>query len=419
VLVLLTLSAVSISTPSTGDDGDLDELIWSISDSPVTLDSSIEINQTTRLTIEAGVEVRLGLNVTILVRGELHVLGTEVAPVRFVPNTSMQVESRFWGDLLLHSDSADREHIVRWAEFHNADNGLLASSANVSVEDCVFDTCRNGILARSDAVIEVVRSQFNNSSAAGIEWQTGAEGFASSCTFSDNHLGIYCYDGGVPLVTDCTFTGNDHHMSFALGSNATVVRCALDNSSAEPIECYWRSSPQLTDVTLEEPEGLRVFLRDGCRPRFLRGVNVTLMTVDATDDASFATVLRAITVIVKDDKGKRLEEANVTIRGTSGDLLFKGRTLGDGRIADALMVNMTFSDTGDIYRENPQCVLVEFKGFNQTFYFDESDLTRNGVLVLELDISRTEPAGPGIWIWLLLLLVVVISAGVAVIVRRR
>ena len=89
--VFLTMLAVALlfllisSIPSsTAQEEDLEVITWAIDDSPIVLDESMEVPINTLLKVEAGVEVRLGLNVTILVRGELKVLGTEGAPVRFV-----------------------------------------------------------------------------------------------------------------------------------------------------------------------------------------------------------------------------------------------------------------------------------------------------------------------------------------------
>jgi hypothetical protein len=423
---LLTISTVALLLattiaipPSSAQGDELEVITWTKDDSPIVLNETVEIPKDTALDIEPGVEVRLGVNVSIVIRGELRALGTQEQPIRFGPKATGVLVPRMWGNVSLHTLPQGREHVVKWTEFSGADAGLLLSSANVSVDDCIFYACRNGILAMAQSNVEVYRSNFNGSSAAGIEWNNGAGGLASDCTFENNNVGVYCFDGGVPLLTDCTFTVNNHHLSFALGSNATVVGCSLADSNAEVIECYWSSAPVLEDVTITGVDGPRIFLFDSCRPRFLRGINITAITVSASDAASYATKLMEITILVRNDAGKVLRGANITVLGASGDVLFEGATKEDGRVRQAVMANFTYSSSGGLDRENPQNVTVEWGGYTQTFFVDPRDLTDNNVLVLELAISKTEPEGSGIWLWILLLIVVLVSAGLAMATRRR
>ncbi len=422
-LVALTL-AISFPDlpiqPSSAQGGELDVIRWTRGDSPIVLNESFEVPADSVLEIEAGVEVRFGRDVGIEVRGELRALGTETDGIRFVPDSDNASVPRMWADVRLHTLPDDRRHLIRNATFEGADAGLLIGSANASVAGCVYQQCRYGIIARGDSFVEVDGSLFSNCSAVGMEWEMGAGGFASECVFQSCNVGVYCFEGSAPLITDSAFIDNYHHLSFAEGSNATVTRCTLENATAEHFECYWSSSPLFEDVVIEEPDGSRVFLREGSRPKFLGGTLVTSLQVDGTDVASYVVSMMRITVQVRDDEERRLAGANVTIVGASGDELFRGTTLGDGTIPDAVMANYTHSSSGGLDRENPQNVTVEWRGLVRSFHVDPRDLTADNVLVLELPASSPE-GEDDLWVWLVLsmLLVAVLASLAAVAARRR
>ena len=273
-LLLLVAIILSVLPPAfsldhaTAQGDDLEELRWTTIDSPFVLASSVEIEPGVRLVIEAGVEVRFDEGAGLQVRGALTVEGTEARPVRFLPNTTGAIEPDYWADVRLMPERTDLESTLEWAEFQGADSGLLVSSARAVVGHCTFTKNRYGVLARGSANVEVTDCDFLNNSVLGLEWESGAEGFAEGCAFEENVVGVYCYQNVSPRVRDCEFRANYHHLSFAKGGNATVESCVLLNSSAEAVECYWNSSPLFRDVTFSEPDETTLFLRHDSRPRF-------------------------------------------------------------------------------------------------------------------------------------------------------
>ena len=417
VIALALLSLAIASFPSTAED-DLTEERWTKEMSPIVLNVSIEIGEGTRLVIEAGVEVRLAENVGIQVKGELSVEGTEAEPVRFVPDTEGVVGPSMWADLRLHAKSAGHEHVIRWAIFKGADAAILVASTNASVEDCFFDTCRYGILARAEAVLDVTRSTFFNCSALGLEWETRATGVASDCTFDLNRVAVYCDQNVTPLIEDCTFTGNYHHLSFSRGSNATVRRCVLSGAIAEHLECYSDSSPLFEDVTILDAGDAMIVLRERCRPRFVEGTPISSVRVENLDEASYAISLSRIIVEVSDDGGDLLEGANVTISGASGQQFSRGTTGPGGRTANALMSLYTVNSTGGLDMENPHRVDVEWKGHSQIYYVDPRDVDSDRVLFLELATSQSV-ADLGGWYILVIAMTSVIVAVLTTLRWRR
>ena len=417
--IALLLATIPFIPPTSAQGDGPEVLTWTKADSPIVLDTSYEVPEDTVLEIEAGVEVRLDQGAGIEARGELRANGTSEEPVRFVANGSGAVAPSMWGSIRLHGLPDDRDHEFRWAVFEGADTGLLLGSAWAFVNECTFDTCRYGIIARADSFLTVFNSTFVNNSAVGLDFEDGSNGSVWYCSFERNVVGVYLFEAPAPTVYYCDFVGNYHHLSFAVGSNATIAYCTLQDSIAEPFECYWNSSPVFFDVIVEDPDVPRVFLRDGCRPQMVGGSLATSLRVDGHDDESYIISMMRIDVLVRDEEGNGLPEAEFRIVGASGDVLFWQYTDADGRFHNARMANYTHSSSGGLDRENPQTVTVEWRGYVKTFHVDPRDLNTNGVLVLELRTGQSEPVDD-LLIWILLMLaVVIISAGAAVAVRRR
>ena len=415
-LVISTLLLAVTPLPEvTGEDGwEPDHVItWSPDEGPIVIDETVDVDETTRLIIEAGVEVRFDPDTGINVKGHLRVEGTEGEPVMFTPNTTGPVVNDSWEGISLLSESTGRSHRVDHAMFQGAHTGLLVSSAEALVQDCTFDLNRYGMLARGIAEVEVRVCRFTNNSVLGLEFETGADGLVVDCEFEDNVVGIFCYKGSDPQIVNCVFRANYHHISFS-GSNGTVRSCTLRDAIAEAFECYDHSSPLLIDVIMEGLDDDGIHVRNASRPRMVGGTPVSQLGVDSKDNASYAIAMAWITVEVRDDDGKRLVEANVTLNGASGMTFSQGSTDDEGRLEEAMMSMYTLDSSGGLDRENPHMVNVEWRGHEQTFRVDPRDLDNDRVLKLEMDIGPPEPGGWGfIPNVLLLILISVIAISLA------
>ena len=396
-----------------GEDGWEPESVitWSPGDGPIVIDESIEIDETTRLVIEAGVEVRLDEGKGIQVKGHLLVQGTAQEPVLFTANdTSVPLGPDSWESIRLLSESAGRTHLVEHAMFQGARTGLLVSSTEALVQDCTFTLNRYGLVARGGAMVEVRSSDFINNSALGLEWEEGSGGLAVDCYFEDNVVGVYFYRSSTPQVVNCEFSANYHHASFANGSDGTIRSCTFRGAIAEAYECYDASSPLLVDVTIENQDDDGIHIRNDSRPRMVGGTPVSNMVVDSKDNGSYVIAMAWITVEVRGDDGKRLEEANVTVRGASGSLFTRGMTDGEGVLMNVLMSTYTVGLQGGHDLENPHTVVVEWRGHNQTFRVDPRDLNNDWVLVLEMDIDPPEPGGWGFVNKVVLIMLISVTA---------
>lgn len=416
-LIILALSALLMAMMPIqivpGENGwEPDNVItWSPDDGPIVIDESIEIDETTRLVIEAGVEVRLDKGKGIQVKGHLLVQGTAQEPVLFTANnTSVPLGPDSWESIRLLSESAGRTHQVQHAMFQGARTGLLVSSTGALVQDCTFTLGRYGLVARGGAQVEVRSSDFINNSALGLEWEDDSGGLAVDCYFEDNVVGVYFYKSSDPQVVNCEFSANYHHASFANGSDGTIRSCTFRGAIAEAYECYDASSPLLVDVTIANQDDDGIHIRDASRPRMVGGTSVSNLVVDSKDNASYVIAMTWISVEVRGDDGKRLEEANVTVSGASGSLFSKGTTDGEGVLEDVLMSTYTVGLRGGQDLENPHTVVVEWRGHNQTFRVDPRDLNNEWVLKLEMDIDPPEPGGWGFIPNVLLLMLISIVA---------
>ena len=333
------LMAASTATFSAGEDGwePASTITWRASDGPVVIDSSFEVDEDTRLVIEAGVQVLLDQGVGIQVKGHLDVRGTVDAPVLFTTNGTGPVAPDSWESVRLLSESAGRRHLVNHTFFGGARTGLQVSSASALVQDCTFTNNRYGLVARGGADVEVRTCEFINNSALGLEWEQASTGHAIGCTFTDNVVGAYWYEAPSPVVYNCEFTGNYHHVSFAGGSNGTVRSCTFRDAVGEAFECYDASSPLLDMVTIEGQEGEGIHIRNASRPRMVDGTPVSNLVVDSKDNASYVIAMVRVTVEVRGEDGKRLADANVTLSGASGAVFTRGITDGAGRLEGALM----------------------------------------------------------------------------------
>lgn len=412
ILTLLLLLSVlaALPAPTLGAPDDPVVIEWRVEDGPHVLNSTLVIPEDETLSMGPGVEVRLAEGASITVKGTLLINGTESDPVRIGSDTPGRPRPNSWGQVQLHALSAGNDHVVRWADFAGADTALSINAVDVTVEDCTFETCRYGILARAYADVNVHRSRFWNNTAAGLEWETGSVGSADDCDFVGNNVAVYCYDGATSEVLDSTFRRNYHHVSWAQNSSGALLRCELVNATAEAIECYWYSSPLIEDVLISGPVEQRVFLRESSRPRFIGGTPLTAVQVDTMDGASYAVAGMWITVEVQSDEGEPLKGANVTVRGASGDLFSNGTTAASGRLHRVFMARYTVSSSGGHEPENPHNVTVEWQGHRTWRLAEPADLTDDDVLVVELAISPPKRGTEIPWLMLLVGIVVLLAA---------
>ena len=200
ILIVLLIGLGVILEENRAEQWEPDEIItWTMADSPVVINESIEIDETTRLVIEPGVEVRLDHTMGILVIGHLQVRGTSDEPVIFTANDTGLLGPDSWESIRLVTESEDLVHQVEHAVFEGARTGLQISSSSAFVQDCSFTTNRYGMVVRGESSVEVRGCDFFNNSALGLEWEQNASGLAVDCSFIENVVGVYWYKTSDPV----------------------------------------------------------------------------------------------------------------------------------------------------------------------------------------------------------------------------
>ena len=417
-LVALLLATLAVpAAPTVRADAAPIYIDWKAEDGPKVINKSIEIAVGEVLRIGPGVVVRLDKGAGIQVKGTLLVEGTHDAPVLFQPNSTLPAEPKMWEEVRLHALSAGNEHRISWASFRGANSSLSIFSAQALVAHCTFELCRYGLVARADAWAGVSDSTFRNCSVLGAQWEGGSGGYARRCDFIDQRGGpaVYCNDRSAPDIRECNFTSNYHHVSCSQNSSATIAACTMVGSLAEAIECYWDATPLFEDVKVTGSKSNDLYLRNGSHPRFVGGTPpLSTWDVTSTGSDSWAVAGRWVTVEVVDLRGRPLAGANITMAGASGDVFSTAVTDAAGRAARVFMALYTMvpKGTGDL--EDPQRASVVWGNATENFTVTARDLTRDGVLVLSMDISHPEPAGEVPWAIYVVLVIVIVLLMVAI-----
>ena len=131
------------------------DTVWDAAGSPYIVNGTITImgtdgdDQVTTLTIEPGVEVRMGTNLLIQVGGynssdppgALNAVGTAAAPIRFTSNSQTPAPGN-WGNILIYNmaddDRTRLSHcIIEYAGYSNR-NALSVHDARPVISSCVF-----------------------------------------------------------------------------------------------------------------------------------------------------------------------------------------------------------------------------------------------------------------------------------------
>ncbi|MFG0315979.1 MAG: right-handed parallel beta-helix repeat-containing protein [Planctomycetota bacterium JB042] len=191
---------------------------WSVAGSPFAVTSSIVVENGAVLTIDPGVEVRVGAGLSIRIgstglgAGTLVARGTPQSPVVF---TSVAATPGRWSELLFSADATD---------------------ATFSV----------GGAYRSGSILEQCVVEFGGGAGAGVRVVDSAP-YLASCTVRGNQgdgLSASWTGGASALrVHDCTFRQNGGRgAGLALGAGHEIVGCAFDTNGARGLEV--RTAPQ-------------------------------------------------------------------------------------------------------------------------------------------------------------------------------
>jgi CotH kinase protein/Lamin Tail Domain/Right handed beta helix region/Dockerin type I domain len=146
---------------------------WTIAESPYLLDGVIEVDASAALTIEPGVEVRLGPDACLWIKGNMRAEGTSAAPIRFGPSQGPAA----WGCLA----------------FENAvgDNRLSHCIVSLGNDATLSELLREAAVSALDCSLVVQDCTFENNQADAID-TVRCDLVVRDSYFIGNHGGIHC-----------------------------------------------------------------------------------------------------------------------------------------------------------------------------------------------------------------------------------
>ncbi|MFZ5563738.1 MAG: right-handed parallel beta-helix repeat-containing protein [Thermodesulfobacteriota bacterium] len=110
---------------------------WRAKDSPVVIDSNLFVLPGVSLTIDPGVEVRLGKDVLVTCRGVIHARGTAEKPIRFTWLTEGECWNTIENLSSIGRKGASSEVVFEHCIIEHG-HGLAVNSSEARIESCVF-----------------------------------------------------------------------------------------------------------------------------------------------------------------------------------------------------------------------------------------------------------------------------------------
>ncbi len=245
--------------------GDLPEQVWTAAGSPYTVEGNVRMPA---LTVEAGTTVLVVPTAPTLARfgirvdGPITVRGTPEQPVEFRAQSG--TTDRLWQGILATGNADVTDAVFRHASF-----GLMLSGGAHVIRRSLFEHTGDGIdlfggMATIDSVRMIDVGSVGVYASGGVSElvvsnslfvRSGLDGIAcnrghcqiTSCTFDDNHIGVY---GTAPFeVHNSILTNNRRAIEFAPGSTAPAqVKVFASDLWGNTIDFFPTSTPGLFDI---------------------------------------------------------------------------------------------------------------------------------------------------------------------------
>jgi len=203
LLAVITIYALAFTnrlTPFTANatyiEGTItQDTIWTLTDSPFVLSKNITVYPTATLTIEPGVEVKLGGDFSLNVEGSLSAIGEENNTITFTSNKDQPGA----GDWYTIKFNGTEPSTLTYCIIQYAKNATTIENSNVKIEKCqIANNSQNGITIE-DSLTEVKNSEIANNLQSGICITGNNQITIQNNTISSNTNGI--------LLTGSSTTG--------------------------------------------------------------------------------------------------------------------------------------------------------------------------------------------------------------------
>jgi parallel beta-helix repeat protein len=187
-----------------------EDMVLTLDKSPYRITKNLEVPIDIKLTIKAGVEIKVDLYTAIVVKGNLHALGTKD---KWIKITSTKPDEK-WDGIQLKDDSFD----------YSSDE--LIEGHGVLVEYCQISLARTGIT--TEKCNPLIRKN----------------------KFKNNDDGIMCRDYSNPLIENNVFLNNTIAIECVNFSSPDVRHNTIVGLEGKGIRCENYSSPKITYNTI-------------------------------------------------------------------------------------------------------------------------------------------------------------------------
>ena len=195
---------------------------WSLADSPWVITGNVTIQQGAAVTVEPGVEVKLGAGVSIRVLGALEAAGEKDAMIYFD-----RADARRWGGVSFDSPNGGGRFV--YCVIRNGDSvgggrigmvNVMGSAAGVEILNCTFenwpdDFNRKAVHMENISNVHISGCFFGEGANEAVHG-TNAAALVEYCTFARRYDYSDAFDigdtkrpGPVPIVRKNVFLGSD------------------------------------------------------------------------------------------------------------------------------------------------------------------------------------------------------------------
>ena len=250
-IFFLTLFATSAFGQISADSNITEDTVWNVADSPVTVTETISVTEGATLTIEPGVVVFMGNDVSLLIEGTLIADGTESDQIVF---TSEDETSGSWGSIEFRNTSnvgsvfdyvtveygagTNRSGMVFYTTgsfpvavsnsvFRNsAVHGINLRASSVPISNSEFyDNAGYGIFADLSLNFSVTESNIYQNIQGGIRVPLNSQAVITESSIENNGIGILIENNGRPEITNSQITDNNTGIRIQeVGSSQPLIR---------------------------------------------------------------------------------------------------------------------------------------------------------------------------------------------------
>jgi len=206
-----------------------ENIIWT-KDKHYIVISNIIIDTGTTLTIEPGTEVRIDPNKSIIVKGTLNAVGTEIDSIVFTNN----ITSR-WGTLSFQGGSTG---ILKYCRIESAGSGITAIGADSLLiqNNTICNNYVNGILFESTPQANIINNIIYSNLKCGIHTEYSNIKIKDNLIFNNLRGGIW-YRGDPTIIGNTIYNNSGWGINSIMGSPTITGNVFYNNSDGS---IYWR-----------------------------------------------------------------------------------------------------------------------------------------------------------------------------------